>query len=307
MKVVTPDADSLTSGIQEAIDSDESGYIILSPGEYHIRSQLIIRSGTMLISNDKSILINEMNSKYIPFVVVEQYTDIKYLILNSNNRSGISIGKNGANNSINIGYIKIYNTGNDQDGRIIKAMEIKGFNIIINNIDIFLGNMGLSFENSSDIRINELQIVNCATGIRMFNANNVNISNFSIDSCQYIGLQIDSTHNSYFKGTVWNNNKVYVNNNECGILLGKYSKDLNDILTIDVRIIDTGKTAIYLSNSMNINLNAIICNTEGHNIENAICYGANIKNININGIIDNVPEPYRGKLYGKNNMIANSP
>ena len=83
--------------------------------------------------------------------------------------------------------------------------------------------MGISLENASDVRIKELQVVNCSTGIRVFNANNISINNFSIDSCQYTGMQIDSTQNSYFQGTVWNNNKAYVNNNEYGILIVKYS------------------------------------------------------------------------------------
>ena len=33
MDIVNPDNNSLTSGIQEAIDSSKSGYIFLSPGE----------------------------------------------------------------------------------------------------------------------------------------------------------------------------------------------------------------------------------------------------------------------------------
>ena len=303
MDIVNPDSNSLTSGIQEAIDSSKSGYIFLSPGEYHIKTQLIIKSGTMLISNNKSILVNDMDNKYIPFVVVEQYSDIKYLILNSNDKSGISIGKNNANNSINIDYIKIYNTGNGPGNKIIKAMEVNGFNIIVGSIDIYLGNMGLSLENASDIRIKELQVVNCSTGLRIFNANNISIDNFSIDSCQYTGMQIDSTQNSYFQGTVWNNDKAYVNNNEYGILIGKYSRDVNNILKIDVRIRDTGKTALHISNSMNINIDAIISNSEYHKIEKGIYYGENIKNININGIIDNVPEPTLGKLNGKSNIV----
>ena len=54
---------------------------------------------------------------------------------------------------------------------------------------------------------------------------------------------------------------------------------------------------------MNINIDAIISNSEYHKIEKGIYYGENIKNININGIIDNVPAPTLGKLNGKSNIV----
>ncbi len=160
MEFVEPDKNSLTYGLQEAIDSNKTGYILLEPGEYHIKKPLIIREGTMFLSNNKSILINDLEDKYDPFIIIEEYTDIKYLIANSNNKSGIIIGKKNINNNININYIKVYNTGNLYDNRPMKSVEINGYNIIIDNLDIYKGNIGLSLENSSDIRIKELQIVN---------------------------------------------------------------------------------------------------------------------------------------------------
>jgi hypothetical protein len=307
MQCVKPDKSSPTSGLQEAIDSNESGYIILSPGEYHIRDRLIIRSGTMLLSNNKSILINDLSNIYDPFIQVQKYSDIPYLIANSNNKSGISVGESG-NNNINIGYLKIYNTGNKYDRTPMKALVINVYNIIINSLDVFLGNMGLSLENSSDIRINEAQIVNCSTGIRMFNGNNINMNNFSIDSCYYRGLQIDSTENSYFKGTIWNNNIEYCdNNNEYGVLIGKYSNERNNIIKMDLRIIDTGKTAIDISNSSNLSIDTIISNNRSGNIRTGIKYGNSIKNINVSGIMNNVDKFYTGEKEGKNTMLINGP
>lgn len=299
MKYIKPDYDSKTSGIQEAINEDESGNIFLCPGEYHIKDQLIIKSGTMIFSNNRSILINDLNDISMPFIVVEEYSDINYLIVNSNKKSGISVGKPGKNNNINIGYLKIYNTGENQ---AVKAIEVNGFNIIINSLDIFLGNIGLSLENSSDIRIKELQAVNCSTGIRMFNANNISIDNLSVDSCYYTGIQIDSTTNSYFKGTIWNNNNDYPgNNNIYGVSMGKYGN--NNSIKMDLRILDTGKTAFYISNSFNVGISAIIGNIESKNIDTGIYYGNNLKNIKFDGIIDNVKKPYSGEL---NNNISMS-
>ena len=306
MEFVKPDQNSLTSGLQEAIDSNQTGYLLLYPGEYHIREPLIIKKGIMFISNNKSILINDLNDDYQPFIVIEEYTDIKYLIANSNNKAGIIIGKNNSNNTINIEYMKIYNTGNGYNKKPMKALEINGYNIIINNLDIFLGNVGLSLENASDIRIKEVQIVNCSTGIRMFNANNINIDNFSVDSCYYTGFQMDSTKNSYFKGIIWNNDYEYLNNNNnWSLLIGKYTGDLNDTINFNLRIVNTGKSAIDLSNVHNLYITSIINNK--NKIENGITYGKNIKNININGIMNNVRNLYSGKVVGENNILINNP
>ena len=41
----------------------------------------------------------------------------------------------------------------------------------------------------------------------------------------------------------------------------------------------TGKTALHISNSMNINIDAIISNSEYHKIEKGIYYGENISAI----------------------------
>ena len=57
MPIVNPDNNSLTSGIQEAIDSCIDGFVILGSGEYHIQKSLIIKSGTRLISSNKAILV----------------------------------------------------------------------------------------------------------------------------------------------------------------------------------------------------------------------------------------------------------
>ncbi len=298
MESVKPNKNSLTSGLQEAIDSNKTGYLLLYPGKYHIREPLVIRKGIMLLSNNRAILINNLNDDYQPFIVIEEYTDIKYLIANSNNKGGVKIGKNNSNNAINIDYIKIYNTGDGYDKKPMKALEINGYNIIINNLDIFLGNVGLSLENSSDIRIKEAQIVNCSTGIRIFNANNINIDNFSVDSCYYTGFQMDSTTNSYFKGIIWNNDDEYLNNNnDYSLLVGKYTEGLSNTINFNLRIVNTGRNAIYLSNAHNLYITSIIDNK--NKIENGIIYGKNIKNININGIINNVKNLYSGRIKGK--------
>ena len=305
MECVKLNPNSLTSGIQEAIDRNASGFIILTPGEYHIKKQLLIRSGTMIISNNKTILINDLNDPYQPFIKIEEYTDISYLIINSNKKSGIIVGNEGKNNNINIGYLKIYNTGGEFKEAPMKALSITGYNITINNLDIYMGNIGTSFENCSDIRINDMQVVNCSTGIRMYNANNININNFSIDSCYYTGMQIDSTTNSYFKGTIWNNVEKYPNNNtEYACLMGRFSNYLNNGIEFDLRVIDTGKTGIDISNSNNISINCLLINNKSSNISKGLDLHRRVQNIYIKGIIDSVKIPYEGKIDGKMDIIV---
>ena len=293
---------SLTSGIQEAIDSNSDGFIKLSPGEYHIRQQLIIRSGTMLISNNKSILVNDLEDPSLPFIKIEEYTDIPYLIANSNKKSGVMLGKAWKNNNINIGYLKIYNTGSSD--LPMKALLIEGYNININNLDIYRGGIGASFENCSDIRINDMQVVTCFTGIRMYNSNNISINNFSVDSCHYAGLQIDSTKNSYFKGTVWNNCDEYPENRaEYACLIGKYTGESNRAIEMNLRIVDSGKTGIDISNTSDIKINCIIINDRSCNIQRGLNFGSKIENIYISGIINGVKMPYEGKINGKIDAI----
>ncbi len=295
---------SLTSGIQEAIDKNEDGFVILLPGQYHIREKLIVRSGTMLISNNKAILVNDLSDPYQPFIKIEEYADIQYLIVNANEKSGVELGKPGTNNNINIGYLKIYNTGEKGEKFQMKALSIAGYNITINNLDIYLGNIGASFENCSDVRINDMQVVNCSTGIRIYNSNNISITNFSVDSCYNRGIQIDSTNNSYFKGTVWNNNAEYPNNNtEYACLIGKYTNDTNNGIEMNLRIIDTGLTGMDISNSNSININCILMNSNSRNINLGFNFNSNINNIYIKGITDKIRIPYMGTINGKVDII----
>ncbi len=308
MPIVNPDNNSLTSGIQEAIDSCIDGFVILGSGEYHIRKSLIIRSGTRLISSNKAILVNDIEDGFEPFIRVEPYADIEYLIANSNGKSGISLGDSRKNNNINVGYLKVYNTGTNYEKEPMSAILIRGYNIAIDTVDIYRGNVGLSIEHAADIRIKEMQIVACSTGIRVFNANNLSFSNFSIDSCNYTGMQVDSTENSYFQGTIWSNTKDYKGiNNTCGLLIGKYSKTPSRNIRMNLRIIDSGITGLAISNTRNIYIDAIISNTSGNQIETGINFGENIENIDITGIMDKIKTPFTGYIKGRNSMIVIDP
>lgn len=92
-------------------------------------------------------------------------------------------------------------------------MRIRGYDTMIDHLDIFLGNLGIDIM-ASDVRIEDLQAVNCSTGITVTASNNINIGYASIDSCYYTGIQIDLSRNVHVKGSIWNNDIEYPKNKD---------------------------------------------------------------------------------------------
>ena len=299
-----------TSGIMEAIESSDNGTIILTGGKYICRDRLTVRGGFTIEGNQHSVIVNETKDFFKPFMMFEAYTYSPFLIVDANGRAGISIGERG-NNAINIGYLKIYGAGKAYDeahGSQSSCM-ISGYNISIGNLDVLGGNAGLVAKDAADVRIQDAQIVDSATGMAISSSEHVSVGRFSVDSCSYCGLQIDASADISARGIVWNNTVSYPRNAlQFGMLMGEYSSGRrNSFLDINAKIISTGGTAVKLSNTYLSRMDLLISNeklsTGGNEISRGIEYGENLDFMDIEATLDRIKENTVGETIGELNII----
>ena len=308
-----PDTPGTTSsGINEAINASQTGNVVLLDGRFRTRSKIEVKEGVNLSGNQRSVIVNDTEDPFEPVLWFKPYSSSSFLTIDANGQSGIKIGDMG-NNDIEINRIKVYNTGNMviDNERTQIAVEINGFNIVIHSIDVFQGNVGIKMAQSSDLRIVDLQVVNCSSGIVMSSSEHVNIEHFSVDSCSHVGLQIDSTNDLYAKGIVWNNTSAYPSNKLInGILLGNYSSDNpNNLITINAKLFNTGGTGIKLANTSLCNLFLDIANTRLNTKENEIRvgieYSGGLSLINTMIQMDKVSNAIAGTVSGKLKINGN--
>lgn len=299
-----------TSGITEAMGSADSGTIVLTGGRYICRDELTVKSGFTIEGNQQSIIVNETKHFFKPFMTFKAYTYSPFLIADANGKGGISIGENG-NNSIHIGYLKVYGSGNvyDEAHGSQNSCRISGYNVSIEELDILGGNTGLAVEKAADVRIQDAQIVDSATGIAISSAEHVSIGRFSVDSCSYCGVQIDASADISMKGIIWNNTLAYPRNSlKFGMLIGEYSVgNKNSFLDINAKIIGTGGTAVKLSNTSLSRLDLLISNermsTGGNEILCGIDYRENIDLLDIEATLHSIKNNTSGEAIGDLNVI----
>jgi len=252
-------------------------------------------------------LVNETDDFFEPFVLFKPYTYIDFLVADANKKSGIQVGLPNQNNFIKIGTLKVYNVGDiysDKYGAQ-SSVAIKGYNVNFDYIDIDGGNTGLLFNECADIRGNDVQVVNCSTGINVISAEHVWLSNFTVDSCRYVGIQIDSSHDISVKGKLWNNASAYPDNKLVNaIQLRKYSStNENLLINGEIEVIGTGGTAFYIENSRLCTFNLQIVNAplnvKTQKIEVGIQFGENNHDNAFNGSINGVDKPVVGRPTGK--------
>ncbi|MEM3246400.1 MAG: hypothetical protein QW078_02190 [Thermoplasmatales archaeon] len=299
-------AGTKSSGIIEAINSSQSGNVILLDGEFRTESQITVREGISIFGSQKSIIVNDIEDPYQPVLIFKPYTNCSFLIVNANGKSGIQIGDEG-NNSIKMDYVKVYNTGNsyisNDESNI--AVTIRGFNVIINALDIYKGNIGIKIDGGSDIRITDLQVVEAVSGLIIVSSEHVTFGHLSVDSCSHIGVQIDSSKDISLRGIIWNNATACpVNELSYGILLGSYSSGYrNTLIDIDANIIGTGGTAIKIENTdlckLNLKIGNDVLNTLGKKIVVGLEYGGGLGLIDTNLLTENVDLPVNGKIVGR--------
>jgi len=295
-----------SSGIVEAIKNSKSGNVMLLEGEFYTREQIIISEGINLSGNQKSIIINELEDPFVPVLVFRPYSSSSFLIVNANGKSGIKIGEQG-NNSIKIDYVKVYNAGNIYAGagRENVAVTITGYNIIADVVDVYKGNIGLKIAGGSDIRITDLQVVESSTGLVVVSSEHVTFEHLSIDSCSYIGVQIDASNDVTIRGIVWNNVEACPSNTlKYGLLIGDYSSGYrNNGLTIELSIVGTGGTGVKISNANLCTLNLKIANgvfhTKDNEIKTGIEYGDGLSLISVSALMSNVESQINGAVGGR--------
>lgn len=298
-----------TCGLKEALQDSDS--VILTGGRYILKEALDVGSGKSLFGGQNSVVVNETDDLFEPFMRFDPYTICNFLAIDANHKSGVQIGRSGQNNSISIGTLKVFNCGEIYSERSGSqaSVAVRGYNIHFDSLDILGGNTGLLLEGCTDIRAHDALVVNAVTGVNINSSEHVYISNLTVDSCRYVGLQIDSSHDVAIKGTIWNNLSAYPDSAlQQAVLMGRYSAGSeNSAVELDLRVIGTGGTAIDVSNCkyckidasiMNINLN-----TATGRIRTGIRLGDNLNHNAILARLADVDERISGSANATNRII----
>lgn len=302
-------AGTVTCGLAEAFK--DGGNVLLTGGRYILKGRLDVKSGVNLFGGQNSVVVNETDDLFEPCITFEPYTYCQFLAVDANKKSGVQLGKPGQNNSISVGTLKVFNAGDIFHSKhgSQTSVTVRGYNLRFESLDIEGGNSGLLMDNCSDIRGNDVLVVNSATGISISAAEHVSISNITVDSCRYVGLQVDSSHDVSLRGTVWNNASVYPDSKvEQAVIVGKYSAQNGNIaVDLDLKIIGTGGTALEMSNCKYCRIDANIINselnTETQRIKTGIKFGGNVDFNTIRAKFADIEEKVSGKANGSNTVI----
>lgn len=295
--------------IQNAINNCPSGGIItIGPGTYEIDKQITIWGGVRLDCQN-AILKNVQEDKWSPLLVFKQYARGNRIFVDANGGTGVLVGEEGKVCDSDIGELYVINAGSNYDPNLGPQYGVRfsGYSIEVGYIHVFQGNVGVDLWKTSDLKIDGVLVVDAVTGMRLAIAEHNIITGIDLDSCRYIGLQVDSSRDNKFFGTIWINEQAYPDNTlTYAILVGEYSDvDVVTGLDLNLSIMNTGGTALRVSNCKDSRFDLMIFDTDlftgnTKTIQKAIDFGANLNGEMIfrGAISDTIPTKITGTPYG---------
>lgn len=285
----TDDTSAFTSAITYAASLATSGSYLgkitlyVPHGKYKITSQLTIPKNVDL--HCEGVLYNHLTDKWQPMVIFQPGSHCSSLKIYGNLGSGAAFGTNSVYSNSNIGDIRLWNIGCEYDGTKGPKIGVSftGYNFNFNSIEIDGGNIAVDFNTASDVRGNYILAWGASSGIRITSGcEHIHIGYAHIDTPSYIGLQIDSSHDINLNAQIFLNDQQSPSAISNAAIIGNYSSGDNvNNLKLDLRVQNTGGTALNLSNIKNstihlIATNSLLATGNSHNITTGLVLGSNV-------------------------------
>jgi len=238
-----------TGILKEAIDKG-SGKVLVR-GNLILTEQVNVWGGVILDVENGYYLKNELADGWTPCLVFKQYSGIKKLAIDCNDKSGILVGEDGKVNEIKAEFINLWNLGKTYDA--VKGSQIgvkfQGYAFHVDFLKVKGGNVACDFVSCSDAYIDTALLVDFVTGMRFSGCEHLFFSQVDLDTGSYIGIQVDTSHDINIKGTIWVNNTEYPGVSlTYGALVGEYSSTApNTALNLKLKFLRHGGTALKLS------------------------------------------------------------
>lgn len=241
-------------------------------------------AGGMIVNG----LSNIGNQPYLPCLKFLPQSHCGDLNLWGNFRSGIQLGAVAAYSDMEVGNIRMWNMGSEFDptyGPKI-AVQVLGYDFEIATIQSDGGNIALDLNGCSDVRIGKALLYAASVALRITSGSeHIHLPALDIDSCNYMGMQIDSCDDVNIRCGGFFNDQVP------GVAFGVYSSGYFARLG---HFTDPGQKV------NNVNLDLAVCNTNGIAVSLDNIQGSRI-NLNANNgtlLTGNAHPTLQGVEYG---------
>lgn len=249
-RVVSEGTDSSTV-IQDAcnqLTAVGGGSVLLQSGYFQITSTVEITDGIRLSTTHRAYVENNQTDNFSPTLHFRPGSGSDFLEVNGNGGTGVLVGDAGGPSNIDLGFMNVYSNGDLYDGGTGKwtyGVKFQGYNINFNHIHIFQGNRGLEFNGAADVWGHSAIVVNATTGVDISGGEHIFLDNIDVDSCKYIGVQINGSNEINIEASIWNNADQYTTAAlTYGVACGMYGACSH--VDIDTKHIGHGGTGLYV-------------------------------------------------------------
>lgn len=270
--------------------------VYIPEGNYKITQQIVVKPHVNLFS--EGILHNNLADKWQPAIWFKPGSHSQQVYLWGNLGSGIKFGQLGAFSDMQIGYVRLWNIGEEWDP--VKGPKVgvkfQGFNFEFKKIQIDGGNIGMDIETASDIRGGSTLIFTASTGLRISSASeHIMLGDVTIDTPDWRAIQIDSSTDISLNASIFLNDMASPppGNLADAVVIGEFSNvDKVNNLFLTLRAQNTGGSVLRLFNIEAaiikvIGTNAKLFTGNSHPIRSGITFGTGIApSIKILGVFD---------------------
>lgn len=271
--------------------------VFIPEGDYGLSSQVVVKAHVNLHCD--GVLHNNLTDKWQAAVWCKAGSHCGKLQIWGNLGSGVVFGEGATYCNMQIGDVRLWNIGEEYDGVKGSKTGVKftGYNFTFDSIDCDGGNVGVDLNLASDVRGNKIISFTASTALRITSAcEHIYLTSVDIDTPDYKGLQIDSSHDIWIGDCgIFLNDQSATGNLANAVVIGEYSaSDKVNNLRIGLRVQNTGAQALKLFNMKNsfiqlLATNATLATGNAHPITSALEFGAGVEatvmiDANVDGI-----------------------
>jgi hypothetical protein len=219
---------------------------------------LVVPERVRLHCSESGVLANKLDDASVPFIQFEPEATAGWLRLNAQGRAGITFGRRQTQANSFASHIYLFEVGAGQTG-----IETRGYQVTGNwwhvsgdgNNDC----LGFDFQHTSDLFINSAIAVGTANAARFGTNEHVFIPALDCDSGSETAVSLGEVHDMQLGCTVWCNASAD-ESLEWQRAIDIHPGGHTHTLTLDTRIMRSGRTGLRLANIDAATIRAVITN-----------------------------------------------
>lgn len=217
-------------------------------------------------------------------------THIRKAVIVTGGGMGVDIGDNASTNSSSfINDLQVWNVGENYDAGASPnsqiALRLTGYDFSINRFWSKGGNIGVHFNQASDVFANHMEVIGASTGVQFTSVENCTIPNMVCDTGSFVCLAIDGSRNCDINARAMSVTSTTLTT---GVQMGAYdSSNLNRGIRLYYSAQRTGGVGASVANTEDSTLmfnftNSALFSASGGSMTSGITYGTgNAGSLNI--------------------------